>query len=352
MQSFRDLDRFFGQTPAPIGRLLSEIDVARGREMAFRLQHPEVLKTLVEIALVQSVEASNAIENITAPHRRIEQLVAETASPRNRSEEEIAGYRSVLNTIHSSAPQITLKPSVIEQLHRDLYQFSAGRGGKFKSTDNTVEEKLPDGTRRVRFTPVSRFETPAAMETLCAGFLKARAGDEYNPLLLIAAFTLDFLVIHPFSDGNGRMSRLLTLLLLYQSSVEVGRFVSVEKLIEDSKESYYESLEASTIGWHEGEHDLKPWTRYFLGVLLAAYRRLEERSGVLVGAHGAKAELVKSFIRSSLADTFRVQDLRQAVPSASDVYIRELLRKLKDEGVLAQDGRGRNASWRRLKTGF
>jgi len=352
MQSFRDLDRFFGQTPAPIGRLLSDIDVARGREMAFRIQHPEALKVLIEVALVQSVEASNAIENITAPHKRIEQLVAEKTTPRNRSEEEIAGYRSVLNTIHSSAAHIPLKPSVIEQLHRDLYKFSAGRGGGFKGTDNTVEEELPDGTRRIRFQPVGWFETPSAMEELCAGYQQARESDAYNPLLLIAAFTLDFLVIHPFSDGNGRMARLLALLLLYQSGLEVGRFVSIEKLIEDTKESYYESLEASTAGWHEGTHDLEPWTRYFLGVVLAAYRRLEERAGVLVAARGAKAEMVKDFIRSSLSDTFRVQDLRQAVPSASDVYIRELLRKLKSEGALAQVGKGQNASWKRLNRNF
>jgi len=352
MQSFRDLDRRFGQTPAPIGRLLSDIDVARGREMAFRLQHPEVLKALVEIAIVQSVEASNAIENITAPLKRIEQLVSEKVAPRNRSEEEIAGYRSALNTIHSSAPEIPLKPSVIEQIHRDLYQFSTTRGGRFKGTDNTVEQVLPDGTHRVRFQPVGWFETPAAMDELCSRFTGARDSDAYNPLLLIAAFTLDFLVIHPFSDGNGRMSRLLTLLLLYQSEIEVGRFISIEKLIEGTKESYYESLEASTAGWHEGRHDLEPWTRYFLGVILAAYRRFEERAGALVAARGAKAEMVKTFIRSSLSETFKVQDVRQAVPSASDVYIRQLLRQLKAAGVLVQEGKGQHAGWRRLHNDF
>ena len=352
MQSFRDLDRRFGQTPAPIGRLLSDIDVARGREMAFRLQHPEVLHTLVDIALVQSVEASNAIENITAPLKRIEQLVSENTTPRNRSEEEIAGYRSALNTIHSSALHIPLKPSMIEQLHRDLNQFSATRGRKFKGTDNTVEEILPDGTRRVRFQPVGWFETSAAMDQLCAGFTDARDSDAYNPLLLIAAFTLDFLVIHPFSDGNGRMSRLLTLLLLYQSDIEVGRYISIEKLIEDTKESYYQGLEASTVGWHEGQHDLRPWTRYFLGVMLAAYRRFEDRSGRLVAARGAKGEMVKNFIRSSLSDTFKVQDVRRAVPTASDVYIRQLLRKLRAAGVLKQVGQGQHASWRRLRNDF
>jgi hypothetical protein len=238
MQSFRNLERRFGQTSAPIGRLLSNIDVARGREMAFRLQHPEVLQTLTEIAIVQSVEASNAIEHITAPLKRIEQLVADKTTPRNRSEEEIAGYRSVLNTIHSSAVHIPLKPSVIEQL------------------------------------------------------------------------------------------------------------------IDTTKESYYEALEKSTIGWHEGDHDLEPWTRYFLGVVLAAYRAFEDRAGMLVGARGAKAELVKNFIRSSVSDTFRVQDVRRAVPSVSDIYIRQILRGLKSSGALAQLGRGQSASWKRLHTNF
>lgn len=352
MQSFRRLDHFFGHVPAPTARLLREVDIARGRQEAFRLQNPAILETLTHVALVQSVEASNALENIRAPHRRIEELVAEKTTPRNRSEAEIAGYRDVLNTIHANWEHIPMRPSIVEQLHRDLYQFSARPGGRFKGSDNVVEEVLADGSKRTRFVPVGWFETPAAMEELCARFDDARHTDRYHPLLLAAAFVLDFLVVHPFSDGNGRMARLLALLLLYQAGYEVGRFVSVEKLIEQTRTSYYDSLERSTHGWHDGNHDLQPWTEYFLGILVAAYRAFEERAAVVTSGRGAKADLVKAFIRARASDTFEISDVREAVPAASDVYIRELLRKLRAERVLEQVGRGRGARWRRLHTDF
>src|SRR5207247_5971343 len=198
----------FAQTPAAIGRMLSEIDVGRGRQEAFRRQNPAVLKTLIAVALVQSVETSNAIENIRAPHKRIEELVAEKTTPRNRSEDEIAGDRDALNTVHSSAEHIPVKPTILEQLHRDLYKFSARPGGKFKSVPNEVEETLPDRTRRIRFQPVGVLETPGAVDELCMRFVEAREKDDYHPLLLAGAFVFDFLCIHPFADGNARMSRL------------------------------------------------------------------------------------------------------------------------------------------------
>lgn len=352
MQTFRRLDQFLGQTPAPVARLLSEIDVARGRQEAFRKQNPAVLKTLVEVALLQSVESSNAIENITAPHKRIAELVAEKTTPRNRSEEEIAGYRDALNTIHSSSEHIPITSNILLQLHRDLYKFGARPGGRFKSTQNEIEETLPDGTKRIRFTPVGVFETPGAVDELCEGFVAARAQDEYHPLLLTAAFVFDFLCVHPFNDGNGRMSRLLTLLLLYQSGYEVGRFISLERLIDESRETYYEALGASTQGWHEGEHDLVPWTRYFLGILIAAYTAFEERAGSIQAAKGAKRELIRDFVRFRISDVFSAADVREAVPSARDHYISQVLRELKAEGVIELDRRGRSARWRRLKTDF
>jgi Fic family protein len=352
MQTFRDLEHHFGRAPAATTRQLSAIDYGRGREDAFRRQHPAVLKTLTEIAMIQSVEASNALEQITAPHKRIEQLVAAKTTPQNKPEAEILGYRNVLATIHASAVNIPVKPSVIEQLHRDLYLPSGKPGGKFKQADNLVEETLPDGTKAIRFEPVSAFAARDAMRELCESFTKARDTGEYHQLLLTAAFVLDFLVIHPFSDGNGRMSRLLGLLLLYQADYEVGRFISIEKLIDDSKESYYDALQASTHGWHTGSHDLEPWTSYFLGLLVIAYDRFEERVGTVTTARGAKAELIKDFIRSRVSDEFTIDDVRENVPSASDVYIRELLRKLKRDNVLVQENRGRDATWRRLHTDF
>lgn len=246
MQTFRRLEHHFDQVPAAVARMLSQIDVARGRQEAFQLQNPAVLRTLTQVALVQSVEASNAIENITAPHKRIEELVAEKTTPRTRSEEEIAGYRDALNTIHSSAEHIPIKSSVLQQLHRDLYKFSPRQGGRFKPTQNEIEETLPDGTTRVRFVPVGVLETPGAVDELCEAFVAARAQDTYHPLPLIAAFVFDFTCIHPFTDGNGRMSRLLTLLLLYQAGYEVGRFISLERLIDSAKDTCYEALDAST----------------------------------------------------------------------------------------------------------
>jgi Fic family protein len=348
MQTFRRLSAFFDLVPAAISRQLSEIDVARGRQEAFALQHPAALEALRQSALIQSVEASNAIENITAPRKRIEALVAEQTEPRDRSEAEIAGYGAVLSTIHASAPDIPFAPNVVRQLHRDLHQYSARPGGNWKSSDNVVAEERPDGMVAVRFTPVSAFATPAAMDELHQRFGEAWDADHHHRLLLIAAYALDFLVIHPFADGNGRMSRLLTLLLLYKGGYEVGRFVSLEKLIEESKEIYYDALGRSTDGWHHGSHDPEPWLSYFLGILTAAYREFEPRAQAVTAGRGSKAELVKTFVRSSLSNTFSFADVKRAAPGVSDEYIRQVLRELRDAGALEVLGAGRGAKWRRL----
>jgi Fic family protein len=348
MQSFRRLDRHLGLVPAALLRQLSEIDIARGRQEVFRRQHPQALETLTEIARIQSVEASNAIENVTAPPRRLRELVEQKTTPRNRSEAEIAGYRSVLDLIHSSALDIPFRSGVVEQLHRDLYQFTGVRAGRWKQVDNQITEEFPDGTVAVRFRTVSAFETPAAMDELHDRLVAAWAADEYHRLLLTGAYVLDFLVIHPFLDGNGRMARLLALLLLYQSGYEVGRFVSIERLIESTRETYYDALAASTTGWHEGEHDLEPWLSYFLGVLARAYRNFEERTVAVAGGRGAKAAAIRGFIRARTTASVTVDEVRQAVPTASDVYIREVLRRLRGEGVLEQVGRGPRARWVRV----
>lgn len=352
MQSFRNLGRHFDLIPASLARQLSELDVARGRQEAFARQRPAALESLQQQARIQSVEASNAIENITAPRRRIEALVAGEAEPRNRSEAEIAGYRAVLDTIHSSAPDIPFTASVVRQLHRDLYQFAPQPGGGWKVTDNLVTEESADGSIAVRFAPVSAFETPAAMEELHERFERAWNADRHHRLLLAGTYTLDFLVIHPFSDGNGRMSRLLSLLLLYKGNYEVGRFVSIEKLIEQSKETYYEALAASTHGWHTGMHELRPWLSYFLGVVTAAYREFELRADALAAGRGAKAELVRSFVRSNVRDSFTFADVKRASPGVSDEYIRQVLRELRDQGIIEGTGAGRGAAWRRLGQRF
>ncbi len=352
MQTFRDLGRHFDLITAALNRQLSEIDVGRGRQEAFARQHPAALESLKQLAVIQSVEASNAIENITAPPRRLEELVAQKTTPRNRSEAEIAGYRAVLDTIHSSADDIPFKPNVVLQLHRDLYQFAPRPGGHWKTSDNLVTEERADGTIAVRFTPVPALDTPAEMDDLHNLLDDAWRADQHHRLLLTGAYVLDFLVIHPFTDGNGRMSRLLTLLLLYKAGYEVGRFISIEKLIEQSKETYYDALAASTERWHSGKHDLQPWLSYFLGVLTAAYREFEPRAQAVTAGRGSKAELVKSFVHSNLSDAFTFADVKRASPGVSDEYIRQVLRELRDAGVIEGTGAGRGAGWRRLRRDF
>jgi Fic family protein len=349
MHTFRELDSHMGMIPAPTARLLSEIDVVRGRQDAFRRQNPAALRTLIEVAKIQSVDASNAIESITAPPKRIAALVSAETLPANRPEQEIVGYRRVLETIHSSAMDIPFTRSVVQQFHRDLYSFTPVPGGEFKTGPNEVKEYRPDGTEVVRFEPLSPFETPMAMDELHDHLDSAWRTDQNHRLLLAAAYVFDFLMIHPFQDGNGRLSRLLTLLLLYHGGYEVGRFVSIEKLIGDSRTTYYESLQRSTPGWRDGEHDVWPWTNYFLGVLVAASKEFEARVGAL-GGRGSKAELVKQFIRSSIKDTFTFDDVRKAAPGVSDVYIGKILRRLRDEGALSSSGTGRGARWTRLNS--
>jgi len=219
--------------------------------------------------------------------------------------------------------------------------------GKWKTLDNTVEEELPDGTKAVRFVPVAALLTPQTMDDLHAAFGRAQSDGTYSPLLLAAAYVLDFTVIHPFRDGNGRMSRLITLWLLYVAGHDVGRYISLEKLIDDSKETYYEALRSSTQGWHEGIHDLAPWTSYFLGILLAAYKEFESRTGVLAG-RGSKRKLIETFIDSLMVDEFTIADVREAAPGVSDGYINRVLGDLKNQGRIEPLGTGRSARWRRL----
>ncbi|HZL47422.1 MAG TPA: Fic family protein [Solirubrobacteraceae bacterium] len=347
MHTFRTLARQIGTVPSPVAVALGGIDRAQGRRGALSGHGRETLSTLREIARIQSVESSNAIENITAPSERIRELVSKRARPENRPEEEIAGYRAVLDTINADAAHIPFKPSVVEQLHRDLYQFTNMPAGRWKKVENSIQETRPDGVKAVRFRTVSAVETPAAMEELHERFAAARESGEHHPLLLVGCYVFDFLAIHPFSDGNGRMSRLLTLLALYQADYEIGRFVSLERLIDQTRDTYYDALQAAGHGWHEDEHDIEPWLRYFLGILTAASKELEAGAAQFSG-RGAKREAIARFIRGSTAEEFTVADVRRAVPAASDSYIDKTLAKLRDEGLIESLGTGRNARWRRL----
>jgi len=250
--------------------------------------------------------------------------------------------------IHASAPAIPFRVNVLHQFHKDLYRYTRQPAGRFKGTDNAVTEKRPDGTTAIRFQPVGFADTPGAMDDLHERFARAWEAERHPRLALVAAYVLDFLVIHPYADGNGRMARLLTLLLLYHGGYEVGRYISLERLIADSKETYYEALAASTRGWHDGEHTIEPWTRYLLGIVNGAYAQFEERVGTVSG-RGAKSAAIHRFIRARASDEFTLDDVRRATGGISDSYIGKTLRRLRDEGYVEALGTGRGARWRRLR---
>ena len=323
-------------------RLLGEY---RGKEALFIQQTPQVLESLRQVAIIQSTESSNRIEGIEAPAERIKKLVEHKTTPKNRSEQEIAGYRDALATIHANHANMPFTTGIVLQLHRDLYQFVAQPGGRWKMTDNEISEIHPDGTRVTRFKPTPAHQTPDAMDRLHGIFKEEWEKGQIDPLLLIPAYILDFLCVHPFTDSNGRMARLLTLLLLYQAGFEVGRYISLEHLIENQRSGYYDALYKSSQGWHQGEHSLLPWWEYFLGVmLLAAYREFERRTGELTSAHGAKTGMVLAAIRKQ-PPTFRYADLAQACPNVSRPTIKRVLARLREDGSVECVKSGRDAVW-------
>lgn len=324
---------------------LTVIHEFKGEQTLFLEAERDLLTQLLEIAKIQSIEASNRIEGIIITDERLKLIVREKAMPKTRSEKEIAGYRDVLTTIHESYDYIPPRSSMILQLHRDLYKFSGmSIGGNFKNSDNVIAEKLPDGTQRVRFQPVSAWETPETMDRLCDEFLKAVNDPEMDPLLLIPMFILDFLCIHPFNDGNGRMSRLLTLLLLYRSGYIVGKYISIEKLITDSKETYYEALQESSYEWHEGTNEYLPFVRYMLGVIAAAYREFSNRVKLLSTGGFTKAERIRELIKDHLGKITKAE-LMELCPDISQITVQRTLAELLANGEITKIGGGRYTSY-------
>jgi len=295
-------------------RTIARLNEYKGRQELHRKQVPEILDTLQNVAVIQSTESSNRIEGIEVSNKKLKELLTEKTTPRDRSEAEISGYRDVLATIHASALHIPVKPQTILQLHRNMYRYLPQEGGRWKNSNNIIEETLPDGSKRVRFKPVEAFWVPQAMDELCFSFNTYRSKEEADELLLIACFVLDFLCIHPFRDGNGRMARLLTLLLLYQAGFEVGRFISLERIVEESKETYYDTLYKSSQGWHERKHNPLPWIEYLLGVLIAAYKEFEERVNLTENQRGTKTQMVRNTIMHFKGD-FSIQDSELPLPS-------------------------------------
>ncbi len=269
----------------------------------------------------------------------------EKSAPRNRNENEIAGYRDVLATIHENYDYIPPRASVILQLHRDLYQYSGvGIGGRFKNTDNVIEEEMADGKRRVRFHTVSAFETPDMVEELCNQFLREGDRGEVDPLLLIPMFVLDFLCIHPFNNGNGRMSRLLTLLLLYRAGYIVGKYISIEMLIEKTKDTYYDALQASSEGWREGTNDYAPFVSYTLGIIKSAYKTFSERVEHLTTKGISKPERVRQFIENKLGKVTK-KDIMEACPDISATTIEKALGDMVKNGTIIKIGNGRGTGY-------
>jgi Fic family protein len=322
-----------------------------GKQELFRRQRPEILQSLRTIAIVESSESSNRLEGITAPHGRLKKLVLQNTAPRNRSEQEIAGYRDALNLIHDAALEMPFSQNVILQLHSLIYRYRPEEGGRWKMTDNEIVERDPDGQiLRVRFRPVSAVGTPQAMEDLTTRFRDGMQAQQRESLVMIPLTVLDFLCIHPFQDGNGRVARLLTLMLLYQSRYEVGRFISLDRIFEESREDYYDTLEASSRGWHDAAHDANPWLTYSWGVLLRAYREFEQRVGTIGGGRGSKAEQVRHAVLRRTRP-FRISELEVDCPGISRETIRGVLRELRTGGMVACGGVGRGARWRVLDPG-
>ena len=322
-----------------IVKKLTLIHEYKGEQRLFIEAHKDELNELVEIAKVQSTEASNRIEGISTADDRLKNLVQAKTTPRNRDEAEIAGYRDVLNTNHENYDYIPINANYILQLHRDLYKFLGNvDGGIFKTSDNVIREIDMEGNEKIRFRPVAAWETPASIDELCKAFSIAK--DETDPILLVMMFILDFLCVHPFNDGNGRMSRLITLLLLYQSGFIVGKYISIEKIIEDSKETYYEALQDSSINWHENKNDYKPFVNYMLGVIVNAYKEFEARVKLLTDPGLSKSDRIREIIKNHIG-TITKADLLEMNPDISDTTIQRALAELLKNGEIEKIGGGR-----------
>ena len=312
----------------------------KARQELFLNQRKDDLDKLIEISKVQSTEASNEIEGIITTNQRLKKLMADKTTPKNRSEKEIQGYRYALNMVHESFEYIPIRPNTILQLHKEMYQFLDVRfGGRFKDTPNKIDAVYPDGRKVVFFKPLEPYETPDAIEAICDEYDKAINKYNVDPLLVIPVFIHDFLCIHPFNDGNGRMSRLLTTLLLYRSGYVIGKYISLEKKIQISKPDYYVALQQSSAGWIESTNDDTPFIKYLLGTILAAYRDFEERVDV-VGHKMSALEMVEKAVKSKLGK-FTKGDIMELCPEIGRGSVEQSLKVLCDKGIIKKEGSGR-----------
>lgn len=330
--------------------LLTSIHEYKGEQNLFIESNSDKLVELLEIAKIQSTEASNKIEGIITTDDRLKKLVMDKTMPKSRSEKEIAGYRDVLNTIHESYEYIPINANYILQLHGDLYKYNGmSFGGKFKSTDNIIAEVDSSGNQKIRFQPIEAWATPEAMLNMCNAYNDA-LNNNIDPLILMPMFILDFLCIHPFNDGNGRMSRLLTLLLLYKSGYIVGKYISIEKLIEKSKDTYYEQLQASSYEWHDNKNDYEPFVEYYLGVVIAAYKEFSGRVQTLIESGMNKPERIREVIRKHIGKITKSQIIEKC-PDISDTTVQRTLTELlkKNEIIKLSGGRYTSYIWNEEK---
>ena len=347
MLSFARLDRTIGSVPGAVVARLRLVDTSRGREDLFRNQLPGLLSELAHGARVQSITASSALEGIVVPDRARAARIIEGRAQllRNRSEQELAGYRASLDYLFSDEWR-PLDAGLLLHLHKLLFERTPGEGGQFKTGDNLVGDRSPDGSRQVRFVPVPAAQTPFFTDELVTRFNAACKDGAHHPLLLVGLFILDLLTIHPFDDGNGRVVRVLTNALLEDAGYGIGRYVSIEQLVAESADDYYASLLASTHGWHDEANDPWPWLTYFVDVLARAYERFESRAAS-DRSTGTKQDRVRDYVVNHASPIFRIADVRAALPGVSDPTIRLVLDALKAEGVAAPEGTGRSAVWRR-----
>ena len=330
--------------------MVSSLHEYRGKQALYDQRKPEILQNLRRLAIIQSVESSNRLEDIYVPRKILKDIVlrGKAAEEKEHSQGEIVGYQSVLSNIHEHHTDIPLSNSVIRQFHRDLMSYVAGReGGDWKKTPNDIIETLPSGEKLIRFKPSQPWETPLRMEALQLAYTAEISKGEVDPLILMALYVLDFLCVHPFSDGNGRMARLLTVLLLYHQDYKVGCYISLERVVEDNREGYYDTLFEVSQGWHEGKHDPRVWVEYWLGVMiLGAYKKLETRLRNHETGYGVKKSLVGDAFRR-LPRRFRISDLRELCPSVSDDSVRSFLVEMSGQGKVRCLGKGRYAVWQK-----
>jgi Fic family protein len=341
-----DYDKILASLVTPeIMRAVDNLLEHKGRQNLYEATRKDILESLVEVAKIQSTDGSNRIENISTSDKRLRELADASTAPHNRDEREIMGYRYVLDMVHENHDFIPVTPGVILQLHRDLYRYEAAAfAGKWKDSDNVIAERTDAGQLVARFKPTPAALTPDAVGAICAEYSRQLEKGLYNPVLVALIFVFDFVCIHPFNDGNGRMSRLLTLLLLYRSGYTVGKFVSIEKEIERTKQTYYEALAAASVGWEAGAADYSPFVTYMLGVLTACYAELDCRVLALTASDGKEAAL-RAYLERTVAPVTK-REIMDANPNISQRTVERVLSRLQQEGTIEKVGAARSTAYR------